>query len=133
MSVKVVSHYPGHIQSRLGNEQTNDINCRPLLPALPLNPATPLISFLVSLEKPGCWKQLKGSPCSSLSRRFSAVVSTRGWKGSWAAGLLGEVLWRRGRALAALSLAGLCNGVLTEETGEFFLLQTGTFLSGDPK
>lgn len=37
------------------------------------------------------------------------------------------------RALAAISFAGLCNGVLTEETGEFCLLQTGTFLPGDPK
>lgn len=38
-----------------------------------------------------------------------------------------------GKALAAISFAGLCTGVLTEETGEFFLLQTGTFLPGDPK
>lgn len=38
-----------------------------------------------------------------------------------------------GEALAAISFAGLCNGVLTEETGEFFLLQPGTFLPGDPK
>lgn len=54
MSEKIISHYPGHIQSLLGGEEANDINCRPLLSALPLISATPLISFLVSLEKPGC-------------------------------------------------------------------------------
>lgn len=45
----------------------------------------------------------------------------------------GEVLWGRGKAPGSNFFAGLCTGVLTEETGEFFLLQTGTFLPGDPK
>lgn len=49
----------------------------------------------------------------------------------------GAVLVRREPNLVRVSFAGLCNGTLTEEIGEFFffffLPQTGTFLSGDPK